>query len=762
MRGWLSGFVLAVVSTAFWPALPPPVSAVVPALGALACLGTRTWAGCVMGGCLLGLTLAIVHGNAQLSQRLAEDCVGKALLVEGAVASLVAVDLLEDGTQRSRFQLDVTAMAPQRCAAPRRLELSVYGPGAFAPGERWRLAVKLKRPWGAANPGGWNAQGWYARRGVDAVGHVPARGERTDLRTGPRAWTGHHGLRAAIAARIAALRLPADSAAVLGAVSIADRSGVDDRLWRTFQYLGLNHLLVVSGLHVSLVAGIGFLLGGVLGRAWPGGRWLPPVCALAPAVVYAALAGFSLPVQRALYMLGAFAVASLVGRRGGAAGNLLLAAAAVLALAPLAPTGSGFWLSFGAVSALLWYAAWQRPVGRLRSALGTQAWMSLVMLPVGAWFFGGGSLVSVLANLLMIPLLGCVVVPLALLASTLFLAGLPGDEYLWRAAAWPLERVLPKAALLVQERGNWLFLPLRAGPLELLLALAGLAVARLPGRPLQRLLPLCLSLPLLLPRAAPLAPVPEVTQVTVLDVGQGTAVVVRAGQRALLYDTGGGRPGGANAARSAVLPYLAAAGVERLDTFIVSHGDTDHSAGVADILAQLPVARLRRGEGVAAIHGGRPCAAGESWRWPGGQQFRFLSPSEERGLSSNNGSCVLQVQVGEHRFLLAGDVERERERELVRYWRDDLASDWLLSPHHGSGPSSSPTLLKVVEPRWAVVSAAYASRFGHPHPRVLARYDAAGIQVLGTAASGALEFTFTPGELPVVSRYRERAARFWM
>ena len=150
---------------------------------------------------------------------------------------------------------------------------------------------------------------------------------------------------------------------------------------------------------------------------------MPPVFALLLACLYGALAGLSLPVQRALCMLFCFVVASLTGRKSGSVSSLLLAAACVLLLSPLAAIGSGFWLSFGAVSALLWFGRWQRGFSSLRRALQTQVSMSLIMLPLGALFFGGGSLVAVLANLLMIPLIGWVIVPLALLAAVCFLCG---------------------------------------------------------------------------------------------------------------------------------------------------------------------------------------------------------------------------------------------------------------------------------------------------------------------------------------------------
>ncbi|MDH3993934.1 MAG: DNA internalization-related competence protein ComEC/Rec2, partial [Gammaproteobacteria bacterium] len=131
-------------------------------------------------------------------------------------------------------------------------------------------------------------------------------------------------------------------------------------------------------------------------------------------------------------------------------------------------------------------------------------------------------------------------------------------------------------------------------------------------------------------------------------------------------------------------------------------------------------------------------------------------------LGSNDRSCVLQIQVDSYRLLLLGDIERARERELVRYWGRNLRQDWLLVAHHGSATSSTHTLLKVMRPAMAVVSSGYANRFGHPHPDVLQRLRHVGARVLSTAESGALEFEFAPGEAPRVNRYRLQNRRFWM
>lgn len=767
-RAWLPGAVCGLLSSGWLPALPPwPAGLVLVLAGAWLSAGQRA-AARFGGGLALGALLGIAHGAELLAQRLPEACVRLPVTVSGTVASLPRVTHIGPDTRQQRFELAVSALAPARCRGPRRLLLTYYGPHTLQPGEQWQFEARLKRPWGLVNPGSFNMQAWFAQTSIDATGSARAAGTRrleasTSLRALP------DRLRARLSDRLEALPLSAGARAILQAVTVADRSGLDTGLWRLFQHFGINHLLVISGLHIGLVAALGYALGrplaaGLLLLGDRGGiaRLLPGGVALILAAAYTALAGFSLATVRALAMLGCVIVASACWRQAGSWRNLLLAAALLLACNPLAGLGSGFWLSFGAVACLLWLGLWSARPDRWRHRLAVHGYMSVAMLPLGGWWFGGFSQVAALANLLLVPLLGLYVIPLALLGAACALLGLPLADALWRWAAIPLETLLPLGEAWAAAHPGWLYRHLAPGPLEALLAVAGVAlwVVPAPGR-VKLLLPLLL-LPLLLPPREPRTAAPEAVHVVVMDVGQGTAVLVYDRQRALLYDTGGGVPGGHTVARSVVLPLLRERGIKRLQTLVVSHGDSDHSAGLQDILQSLPVGRVLVG---ADLAGGdfRACRAGRARAWPGDRlRMRFLSPAAEGALSRNNGSCVLWLEVYGHRLLLPGDIDADRERLLVHYWRDALASDWLLAAHHGSGSSSSHAWLRTVDPQHVMLSHGYANRFGHPHPDVLARVAAGGARAWSTARQGALELVFLPGgELRVIS-HRALARGYWL
>ncbi len=765
MHSWMSGLVVGIISVGWWPALPENFFTPLASLaGVLSLRLVQRGAKC-FSGLLLGCALGVAHGNALLQHSLPQSCVGRALTLSGDVVSLPRRSQMPDGTPRQRFELLVRNLQPLHCAGPRRVLLSYYGPQAMVPGERWRFVVQLKKPWGLANPGSFNLQSWFAQTGIDALGTV-RRDQARQIGAANSLYQSHHRARGRISERISGLPFDADVRAILQAITVADKSGLDSRLWSLLQQFGVNHLLVISGLHIGLVAAAAYMIGGSLQRLGvcmgAANRSLPGLCALLMAGGYAALAGFSLATQRALYMLIAFILADLLGRRSAASGNLLLAAVLVLGLNPLAALGSGFWLSFGAVAALLWLGQWQRGAGRVRRVAGTHMFMALLMLPLGAWWFAGGSLVAAPANLLMIPLLGVWVVPAALLASCCFLLGSSLDLLLWQVAAWPLQHILPVARWLEQLSPGWMYWHLQGGMGAVLLAICAVLLLAIPGAKRLRVLLALFPLPLVLPHNTR-EPLPqEHTRVTVLDVGQGTAVLLQAGTRVLLYDTGGGDPAGSNMARSVILPLLRRRGVNRLDTFIVSHPDLDHAAGVRDILRLLPAARQLYGGAQSAMPQGRSCVAGESWSWPGGQTFQVLSPAMEAALPSNNASCVLSVEIDGYRLLLTGDIEGSRERQLVRYWGEGLYSDWLLAAHHGSKTSSSQTFLKRVRPSLVVLSHGYANRFGHPHPLVMQRLQIAADTVISTAVNGALEFTVVPGQPVSMRAYRQELRRYWM
>lgn len=767
MRPALGGFVVSVIAVGQAPLLPSAWVGAVLGLAAVVLLVYRRGRWRTVAACLAGAGLALSHGQALLERRLPEACERVPMVLTGSVASLPKVTLYADGRRQQRFEFLSDPLPRAHCRGPRRMLLNAPGEPQLTAGERWQFEVLLRRPWGLVNPGSFNMQAWYAQTGIDAVGSVRSGAPALHL-AAPGAGAVHQRYRQWLSGQILSALGEGPASAILRALVVADRSGLDHSLWTLFRQYGISHLLVISGLHVGMVAACGFLLGGLIARClalagiYRGGSLAGPLCALLLATGYTALAGFSLATTRAWLMLFCFLLAALCGRPGLSWNNLLLAAAALLALNPLAALGAGFWLSFGSVACLLWLALWRPRAGLAWRWLGTHAYMCLAMLPLAGWWFGGASQVAAAANALLVPLMALVVVPLALLGVLLaaFSDSLAGS--VWSFAAWPLQQLLPLGQAWAQRHPHWLYAALTPTFAAVTLALVALALAVMPLHGLRKLLLLPpLLLPLLLPLQGQRTAHADAVQLIALDVGQGTAVLVYDRSHALLYDTGGGVPGGPDLADSVILPLLRSRGISRLDTLVVSHSDHDHSAGLDTLRARLPVGTLLVGADMAAVPGATLCRAGMAWRWPGSVQVQVLAPAAGEAPNRNDGSCVLRLQAHGLNLLLPGDIGAARERELVRYWRGGLASDLALAPHHGSNTSSSSAWLKQVAPTLVVYTHGRANHYGHPAAAVRERHARLGIAGHSTALEGALEWTLRPGRAPELLAHRSRLPRYW-
>ena len=455
-------------------------------------------------------------------------------------------------------------------------------------------------------------------------------------------------------------------------------------------------------------------------------RWVGVLAALG----YALFSGWGVPAQRTVVMLAAVAGLQVLSLRWPWPLVLLAASVVVTAVDPWAVMQPGIWLSFGAVG-LLMAAGREQALGwraRFKAAFRTQA-----IAPLSLICFAQLSIVGLLADLVDIPVIRFLITPLALLG------GLAAP--LWTLAAWLTQWLVSGLKLLMLLPGAVFWLPAAPWWAQALALLgAALIVMRLPWR--LRLAGLAMTLPPLWP-AVPQPPAGEF-ELLAPDIGQGNAVLVRTRGHALLFDTGPVYAPGADAGERVLLPLVRSLGVSRLDMLMLSHRDIDHVGGAASLMQALPVSELRSSlEPAHALLRAGPakvrCEAGQSWAWDG-VRFDVLHPLASQfdaGLKSNDLSCVLRItSASGRRALLAGDLEAGQERALVLR-QPDLQADVLLVPHHGSKTSSSAELLAAVRPSVGLVQAGYRSRFGHPAPPVLARYQASGITVVASPSCGA-------------------------
>jgi len=784
MIGPALGFVLgaallqqqATLPAAAWAwALPPAL-----ALGLWAGLhpDARLRGLAVLAALAAGFLWAATQAQLRLEDRLLPALEGRDLTLTGFVVGLPSVS-----ERVVRFEFEPEA-ANNAARLPRRIRLAWYRAPSEAlaagterpapqPGERWRLSVRLKRPHGLVNPGGFDYEGWLFEHGIGATGYVrraPARSPNECLGAGHRPIDRITRARAAVRDRFHRVLGERPASGVLAALAVGDQRSIANEEWRLFQRTGVTHLMSISGLHVTLVSG---LVAGLVAFGWRrlarAARLLPArkaaaLAAILAALGYTLLAGFAVPAQRTFFMVSVVAAALWSGRIASPGRTLALALLAVVIADPWAPLAPGFWLSFGAV-ALIFYvsAGWSAPEPRLMQWLRIQWAITLGLAPAALLLFAQVSVVGPITNAVAIPLVSAVITPLALLAALLPV------EWLLHAGAWLVEHLLQ-----FLEWCDRLPLALWQQPAPphcaVLAALCGVAWLLAPRGVPWRAAGIALMVPAF--AWAPPAPVPGEAWITTLDVGQGLAVVVRTARHALLYDAGPVYGPEADSGGRVVLPFLRAQGIARLDVMMLTHADRDHVGGALSVLQAIETERVLSSlEDVhpALVLGGarNGCLRGLRWTWDG-IEFRLLhpdgrvaQPAARRG-RANDRSCVLRIGAGTRAMLLTGDIERGVEARLVTRSAGDgeLRADVLLVPHHGSRTSSSREFITGVAPRWAIVPVGYRNRFGHPHPDVLRRYRASGARLMRTDHDGAIEVRLAAEDVAIGSA-RAAARRYW-
>ncbi len=700
---------------------------------------------------LLAALVSVVAGARQALSERVPHCVADD--TRHLLAVIKAIDRPTDETTSARARLKVEIIDDEapRCTdlTGRRLRLNWHLPPPLRLGETWRLAAEVRPPWAYQSPGGFDYERWLMANRLNGTGYV-----REGQRLAAAVPTLREALHAGIAARVAPLR----NRNHLLALATGNGSWLTDDDWALLRRTGTVHLLVVSGLHVGLVAVIGLGLGFGIARLvpwllpWLPAGWLAAGIALGAVGAFAWLAGGGVPAVRAAVMSTFGVLALMAGRRVSSWRWLALAAVAVICLDPLAVLANGFWLSFGAVALLVGAVVHRYPSYGWLAGLFRAQWILLLgMTPLVAAVAGEAAPAAGPANLFAVPWVSMLVVPLVLLSllASLFFPWLAG--LCWAGADAALSSLLGYLGWL-DTRGAYL-MPIGAVQAAVcLFALACLLCAA--GR---RVVLVCLplfSVGFTVPENRP--PYGEV-RVLALDVGQGSAVLIDTQRHRLLYDTGARFASGFDLGEAVVLPAIAATGRQALDGLIVSHGDIDHAGGAPAVLDRLAVRSL-----LADVPGlgGRPCRRGQHWTWDG-VRFSVLHPPQGYAASGNDSSCVLSVVARGGSLLLPGDIELAAERLLLAQGVQPV--DLVFMPHHGSNTSSSRRFVEALEPRLAIAMAGLNNRYGHPHPLVAERYAAVGARLWVTGRDGTLTWqSMRPDRIRALRQQRRSAWWWWI
>ena len=763
---------------------------------------------------ILGFAWNARYAENRLNHILASDLEGINLTIEGRVVALP-----QGNAAGAKFAFDVDdafSHGELINPFPRRIYLS-WQPAwrstqsipEIIPGQRWKLKVKLKRPYGSLNPYTFDFERWSFQQDFGASGSVKSGELLLAKEIGFTEFAlamelARWNLRRKIQSILSA---DARYAGVIVALVMGDQNAIDQDDWQIFNATGIGHLISISGLHVTMLAGMGAALAGWTWRrrSWPLVIPVSKVAAISgllTAFIYAWLAGFQIPAQRTMYMVGVVAFALWSGRNPRSFDIWWWALAFVLLVDPMAPYTPGFWLSFGAVAAILFAMGNSEgllgiPTGKefelhwfyrmtkaLREACRVQAVVTVALLPFTLYWFYQVSLVSPFANAFAIPLVSYVVTPFAIAGALL-------PEFIGRWLLLSAHAAMEYLAMVLDWMASWSWSVVWSRQPEwwaLLISGVGIIYAIRPGRLMLswrlRLLALSLSIPLFIPSLSDLGR-PSLSlgefRVSALDIGQGTAVLIETANKKLLYDTGPIIGSKDDAGQRVILPHLRGRGIDQIDRMVISHSDSDHVGGATTLLKHIQfdsmMGSLPARNSLLLNLATRkipsiPCKFGQRWSWDG-VEFIVWHPRAETLFEDqypgkpNEMSCVLEVRNHDTSFWLTGDVEKQGELEITE--RLDLPALTeiggrqviFMAPHHGSKTSSSLALLQKVNPDLAFAQNGYRNRYGHPHPTVSARYADLGIPFFQTPLTGALLWEFRNNRDSLMQIWRHDIKRLW-
>lgn len=744
--------------------------------------------------CGLGFFLSAWQAEQRLAVTLPDTWQGRDIEVVGVVS-----DLPHANERGLRFAFDVEKTLTAGVTVPAHLYLSTYFDSRSVPlqihaGERWKFTLRLKQPHGSSNPHSFDFELWALENNVRAVGYVHHSGKL--LAGHPK---GHNvrldaladgllyriqSLREDVRTRFKATLGSAPYAGVLTALAIGDHGSIPHAQWQIFTRTGINHLVSISGLHITMLSSVAFAFAYWLWRRstratlWLPARKAAASAALLVALGYALLSGFGVPAQRTVYMVAAVAAALWLNRNFSLGQILSIALLGVLIPDPWAVLSPGFWLSFGAVALILYVTAhrigdvhWLPEAGQgmmhilnyplrvLREYATVQWAMSIGLIPLLLGLFQQASLVSPLANAFAIPLVSLIIVPLTLLGALL-----PLDTPLWLAHGVMAGTMIPLQKLSALPDALW---TQHAPPAwSVVTGMLGVLWILLPRGFPARWLGLLLMLPMFLNN--PEAPPSGSVRLTIFDVGQGLSVAAQTRHHALLYDTGPDFSGDADSGNRILVPGLRSMGISSLDGLMLSHDDIDHTGGTASVLQSMPVGWVSFSQPITQLKTvstssfeTRRCHEGVNWEWDG-VKFEVLHPNALTGgkAHDNEMSCVLRIGTGKQHILLTGDIAKRSEQRLLKEHEEQLSANLLVVPHHGSASSSSVGFVAAVLPDYTVFTSGYRNRFGHPKADIQQRYADSGARLLRSDQDGAILVEMNAQALSVES-YRQTHRRYW-
>jgi competence protein ComEC len=734
------------------PALPPPWVVIAAAVVTLSSYAMRRTLRPALALCPFGVGFlyAALHAHLYLEQRWPDSRTDDRVIAEVIVDTVPAAR----GGDWS-FDGEVMIEAPERATRPLRVRL-IWRDAESRPraGERWRLLLSLRPPRARVNPGAVDLERILFHDRVHALGSVlnSAITRRIDAEHRPLT-----ALRERIALHIDERVPDREAAALIAALAVGVTGEMSREQWRVFNATGTTHLVAISGLHVTLFAVVSmaaarWLWSLVLWRAIRLPRdTFAAVVGFIAAMSYACLTGLSVPTQRTLVMLGIWLFTRSLARVSPPFHSIALALGAVLILDPFAPLAPGFWLSFAAMAAIILVTSprlARRPA--VLEAVAVQGAVSVALIPMTLAAFGSVSLIGPLVNVAAIPAMSWVFVPVILLSVVLGPIAPSAADAVLALATWMHHVGWPW--LVAAANVPWALIHVNPPWWWYAVAGAGVLISLLPlPRPMRWGAVIWLA-PLALAGIA--TPPIGRAQITVLDAGEGTAIVAQTAHHVLVFGTGDVYGSEGRTAETVLIPFLRSRGVAVIDRLIVSERTPAATSGIAAMLAEMPVRESLLNSAMPAdFDGARHCKA-ESWTW---DEVLFRTLPAGASVSGTDAAaatgCLVKVETLAGRLLISGDIDGRSEQRLAG---EALAADVVIVPRHGSDSASTPDFIRAVGARWAVVSGR-RERAGRTKAAV-ARWEANGATVVATADLGAIAFD-VGGERGLLAPRGERSSR---
>ncbi|MEE4245457.1 MAG: DNA internalization-related competence protein ComEC/Rec2 [Kangiellaceae bacterium] len=694
---------------------------------------------------------------------------------------------------------------------------------SVSPGQIWQMRLALKTPYRLHNPGGFDFERWALLNGIDAIGYVvdSAQAKLIDDATFERLVAQQTLLKQF--STLLAQQLIIYRASIIQSLKLAltDRASaswqialltghkqLSDSDRQLLQNSGTAHLLAISGLHIGLIFALSYWMIGLAYRQ--SGclcNWLPAesvslFCASLMAFLFALNSGFALPTQRAMVALTIVIIGKFWLVNWSSSQRLAMMFIALYCFDPIAVWSASFWLSFAAIAIIFWLMQ-RKPSKAWRSMIFLQPILAVAMSVISALAFGSFSINTVLTNLLAIPLISFVVLPVCLVGFLLLPISLNAATVIFSI----VDFVLTELQALLESLNVWLpaiTTSSDSAVVMLLFSLSILLIAILPNRKYFSMLSLSV-LAMALALSSDLLGRYIVMRydtnnrsgasLTVywLDIGQGLSVIANYEGRWLVYDTGFANEH-YSTVKSSIIPFLSEMGVTEIEWLIISHSDSDHAGDYASLLQKFPVKRFISGSRLTSEGSSKPLLVKPSNDISTDNSLstdKKLSPEIEscrpmmiasgqlsihfwqalQSNYSNDESCVVTLQLANRFVFLTGDVSRNVELEWLvanKHIVDQISelsgvppSVVLQAPHHGSKSSSSWSMLSALQPNLAIFSSGYLNAFGHPHHTITQRYDELSIKTLNTWRSGMIITRLSPTELMQIRRRRQHKQFYW-